>query len=119
MAAKFQIKRSLKGDYFFVLLAPNGRVLATGDDYKTKSGVVGAIKSVRANAPGAGVEDQSTKEYLAQEAAKAPAAKAARAIGKAMGKAKAALEDALAEPAPPPRAPRRRAPAKKVGKKQK
>jgi hypothetical protein len=115
MGAKFQIKRSLKGDYFFVLLAPNGRVLATGDDYKTKSGVVGAIKSVRANAPGAEVEDQSTKEYLAKEAAKAPAAKAARAIGKAMGKAKSVLEEALAEPAASPPPPRRRPPAKKRG----
>jgi uncharacterized protein YegP (UPF0339 family) len=112
MAARFQIKRSLKGDYFFVLVSPNGRTLATGEDYKTKSGVVGAIKAVRDNAAGAEVEDQSTKEYLAQEAAKKPAAKAARAIGKAMGKAKAALEDALSEPTPPPPPARRRAPAK-------
>jgi uncharacterized protein YegP (UPF0339 family) len=119
MAAKFQIKRSLKGDYFFLLLSPNGRPLATSLDYKSKSGVVGAIKAVRANAPGAEVEDQSTREYLAQEAAKKPAAKAARAIGKAMGKAKSTLEDVLAEPAPPPRPAPRRAPAKQGASKRK
>jgi uncharacterized protein YegP (UPF0339 family) len=119
MAARFQIKRSLKGDYFFVLLSPNGRVLATGEDYKTKSGVVGAIKALRANAAGAELEDQSTKEYLAQEAAKKPAAKAARAIGKAMGRAKSALEEALTEPAPPRAPARRRAPAKQGTSKRK
>ena len=117
MPAKFQIKRSLKGDYFFVLVSPSGRPMATSEDYKSKSGVVGAIRALRANAPGAEVEDQSTKEYLAQEAAQKPAAKAARAIGQAVGKAKAALEDALAEPPPSPRASRsnRTRPAAKKG----
>lgn len=111
MAAKFQIKRKLNGDYHFVLLSPTGRVIATSEDYKSRSGVLNAVKSVRTNAPGAVIEDQSTREWLAREAAQKPAAKAARAIGKVVGKAKTRMEEALAEPAPPPA--RKRAPAKK------
>jgi uncharacterized protein YegP (UPF0339 family) len=110
MSAKFQIERNLKGDYHFLLVSPNGRTLATSECYKSKSGVVGAIKAMRANVPKAEVEDHSTKEWLARQAAEKPAAKAARAIGKAMGKARNVLEDALTEPAPTPPA-RTRSPA--------
>lgn len=49
MAAKFEIKAA-KGDQFvFVLKAPNGEPILSSETYKSKSGAMNGIESVRKN----------------------------------------------------------------------
>ena len=56
--AYFELKRS--GDqYMFNLHAPNHEVIATSERYTTKAAAENGIESVRKNAPGAVVEDNT------------------------------------------------------------
>jgi uncharacterized protein YegP (UPF0339 family) len=57
--AKFVLKRSQAGDYNFNLVATNGEVIATSESYKTKASAVNGIESVRRNAAGAELDDQT------------------------------------------------------------
>jgi uncharacterized protein len=58
MAGKFVLK-NLTGKYHFNPLASNGQVIATSETYNSKAAAENGIRSVRENAPGATVDDQT------------------------------------------------------------
>ncbi len=55
----FVIKQARDGQFYFNLTATNGQVIATSEMYTTRSACENGIASVKANAPAAGIEDQS------------------------------------------------------------
>jgi len=59
MAGKFVLKKGTSGKYHFNLLAGNGQVIATSEAYERKQSALNGIESVKENAPGAGVDDQT------------------------------------------------------------
>ncbi len=59
MAAKFELKKSKSGQYHFSLKASNGQVVASSEMYKSKASALNGIESVRTNAKGAVLDDQS------------------------------------------------------------
>ena len=58
---KFQVKAAGKG-VLFNLLAANGQVVATSEVYIKKDSLKRGIASVQANAPVAGIEDQTAEK---------------------------------------------------------
>ncbi len=68
-SGKFILKKTASGAYRFNLLAINGRVIATSENYKSLESCEAAVESVRENAL-AQVEDQTTGEYEAKESPK-------------------------------------------------
>jgi uncharacterized protein len=61
MAAKFVLSKAKNGKFHFSLKAGNGEIIATSQMYDSKSGALNGIESVKKNAPGAVVDDQSDK----------------------------------------------------------
>ncbi len=59
MAGKFELFKDRSGGYRFRLKAGNGEIIAVSESYKTKSGAQNGIDSVKKNAPGALVDDQT------------------------------------------------------------
>lgn len=59
MAGKFVIKKGSSGKYHFNLVAANGQIIATSESYESKQSALHGIESVKANAPGANVDDQT------------------------------------------------------------
>ncbi len=59
MAAKFELKKSKSGQYHFNLKASNGQIVASSEMYKSKASALNGIESVRTNAKGAVLDDQS------------------------------------------------------------
>jgi uncharacterized protein len=61
MAAKFELfKDKDKGrDFRFHLKAPNGEIIASGQGYKSKAAAEKGIESIKTNAPGAAVVDNT------------------------------------------------------------
>ena len=59
MAAKFVVKKTSGGQFRFNLKAGNGEVIATSESYTTKAAALKGIESVKANAAGAAVEDET------------------------------------------------------------
>lgn len=59
MAAKFVVKKTSNGQFRFNLKAGNGEVIATSESYTTKAAALKGIESVKSNAPGAAVEDET------------------------------------------------------------
>jgi uncharacterized protein YegP (UPF0339 family) len=59
MAAKFVLKRGTTGKYRFNLLATNGKVIATSEAYETKTAALRGVESVRKNAAGARLDDET------------------------------------------------------------
>ena len=59
MAGKFVLKKGDSGKYHFNLVAGNGQVIATSQSYERKRSALEGIESVRKNAPGAAVEDET------------------------------------------------------------
>jgi uncharacterized protein len=59
MAGKFVLKKGASGKYHFNLVAGNGQVIATSEAYEAKQSALHGIESVKANAPGAEVDDQT------------------------------------------------------------
>jgi uncharacterized protein len=55
--AKFQIKKNISGQYYFVLKAPNGETIVTSEFYTTKQACKNGIRAVREYAPIAEEED--------------------------------------------------------------
>ena len=55
--AKFEVFKDGKGEFRFRLKASNGQVIATGEGYKTKAGVLNGIASIKRNAADAAVVD--------------------------------------------------------------
>jgi uncharacterized protein YegP (UPF0339 family) len=60
MAAKFEIYTDSKGEYRFRLKAGNGEVVATGESYKTKSGVINGVDAVKRAAAEAEIDDKTS-----------------------------------------------------------
>ncbi len=54
---KFEMYQDASGEYRFRLKAPNGEIIAASEGYKSKSGCLNGIESVKENAPKAEVED--------------------------------------------------------------
>jgi uncharacterized protein YegP (UPF0339 family) len=59
MVGKFVLKKGDSGKYHFNLVAGNGQVIATSQTYERKRSALEGIESVRKNAPGAAVEDET------------------------------------------------------------
>ncbi|ADB29755.1 protein of unknown function DUF1508 [Kribbella flavida DSM 17836] len=60
MAAKFELYEDKSGGYRFRLKAGNGEVIASSESYQTKAGALNGIESIKTNAPGANVDDQTS-----------------------------------------------------------
>jgi uncharacterized protein len=60
MAGKFVVKKGSSGKFHFNLVASNGQVIATSENYESKSAALNGIESVKKNAPEAQVVDQTT-----------------------------------------------------------
>jgi uncharacterized protein len=61
LAAKFVLKQGSTGKYHFNLVATNGQVIASSESYESKSSALNGIESVKRNAPGAQVDDQTKR----------------------------------------------------------
>lgn len=59
MAGKFVVYQDVQGQYRFRLKAGNGQVIATGEAYTTKKACLSGIESIRRNAPGATLDDET------------------------------------------------------------
>jgi uncharacterized protein len=59
MAGKFVLKKGTTGKFHFNLVASNGQVIATSEAYESRESALNGIESVKSNAPGAAVDDQS------------------------------------------------------------
>jgi hypothetical protein len=59
MAGKFVLKKGTSGKFHFNLVAGNGQVIATSEAYENRQSALNGIDSVKANAPGAEVDDQT------------------------------------------------------------
>ena len=59
MAGKFVLKKGTTGKFHFNLVAGNGQVIATSEAYESRESALKGIESVKANAPGAGLDDQT------------------------------------------------------------
>ncbi|MEZ6142741.1 MAG: YegP family protein [Zavarzinella sp.] len=49
MAAKFEVKKSKNGQFFFNLKAANGQVIFTSESYEARAGATKGINSVKTN----------------------------------------------------------------------
>ena len=87
MAGKFVIKKGPTGKFRFNLLARNGQVVATSEAYSSKAAAMGGIRSVQSLASDAAIEDQTTKEWSAAEAARKAAASAKKLTAPVKAKA--------------------------------
>ena len=59
MAGKFELYSDRAGKFRFRLKAGNGQVIATGEAYESKSSALNGIESIRNNAAGASLDDQT------------------------------------------------------------
>jgi uncharacterized protein YegP (UPF0339 family) len=59
MAGKFELYQDVGGQFRFRLKAGNGQVIASSQAYSTKKACLSGIDSVRRNATGASLDDQS------------------------------------------------------------
>ena len=57
MAGKFELYKDKAGKFRFRLKASNGQVIASGESYKTKAGVLNGIASIKRNAADATIVD--------------------------------------------------------------
>jgi uncharacterized protein len=87
VAGKFVIKKGTTGKFRFNLLSRNGQVVATSEAYNSKAAAMGGIRSVQKLAAEATLEDQTTKEWAAGEAARKTAAAAKKAAAAKRAKA--------------------------------
>ena len=55
--AKFEVYKDTQGEFRSRLKANNGQIIATGESYKTKAGVLNGIASIKRNAPVATIDD--------------------------------------------------------------
>jgi uncharacterized protein YegP (UPF0339 family) len=49
------------GKFRFNLVAPNGQVIATSEAYESKASAINGIESVKGNAPGGEIDDQTDR----------------------------------------------------------
>jgi uncharacterized protein len=60
MAGKFEIYKDARGEFRFRLKAANGEIIASSEGYKSKAAAKNGVESVRSNAPGATLVDQTS-----------------------------------------------------------
>jgi uncharacterized protein len=60
MAGKFVLKKGTSGKFHFNLVASNGQTIATSEAYESKESALHGIESVKTNAPGAELDDQTS-----------------------------------------------------------
>ena len=90
MPGKFVVKKGTTGKFRFNLLSSNGQVVATSEAYNSKASAMGGIRAVRSLAADAAIEDQTTKEWAAAEAARkaaGPAKKSTKKVAKKTSRA--------------------------------
>ncbi|MCA1673476.1 MAG: YegP family protein [Actinobacteria bacterium] len=92
MPGKFVVKKGTTGRFRFNLLSSNGQVVATSETYNSKASAMGGIRAVRSLAADAAVEDQTTKDWAAAEAARKVAGPVKKAAKKAGRKTSAATK---------------------------
>ena len=92
MPGRFVVKKGSTGKFRFNLLSTNGRVVATSEAYNSKASAMGGIRSVKSLAADAAIEDQTTKEWAAAEAARKAAAPVKKTARKVAKKASAAVK---------------------------
>jgi uncharacterized protein YegP (UPF0339 family) len=59
MTGKFVVKKGNSGKFHFNLIASNGQVIASSENYETKSSAMNGIESVKRHALDAAVDDQT------------------------------------------------------------
>ena len=59
MAGKFEVYKDAANKFRFRLKAGNGEIIAVGEAYESKAGVLGGIESIKKNAAEAEVVDQT------------------------------------------------------------
>ena len=59
MAGKFVMKKGNSGKFHFNLVASNGQVIASSENYETRSSAMSGIESVKRHAADADVDDQT------------------------------------------------------------
>lgn len=64
MPGKFVLTKTESGAYRFNLVATNGQVIATSENYATKGAAQNGIDSVRDHATDAVVDDQTGRDSL-------------------------------------------------------
>lgn len=82
MAGKFVVKKGTTGKFRFNLCSTNGQIVATSEAYNSKAACMNGVKSVQTLAAGAVVEDTTTKEWAAADAARKDATKARKAAAR-------------------------------------
>ena len=60
MEGKFELYKDSVGKFRFRLKASNGQIVATGEAYESKASAMNSIESVRKNASGATLDDQTS-----------------------------------------------------------
>ena len=55
----FDLKRSSNNQYYFVLVATNGEIIAKSEMYVSRQGALNGIESVKQNAPIAKIVDKT------------------------------------------------------------
>ncbi|GAA1591875.1 YegP family protein [Kribbella sancticallisti] len=60
MAGKFELYEDKSGGFRFRLKAGNGEVIAVSESYKSKDSALNGIESVKKNAGGANIDDQTS-----------------------------------------------------------
>ncbi len=59
MAYKFEVYKDKAGEFRFRFKAANGETMCASEGYAAKASALSAIESIRKNAPGATVDDQT------------------------------------------------------------
>jgi uncharacterized protein YegP (UPF0339 family) len=59
MPNKFEVYKDKKGEFRFRFKAPNGENMFGSEGYKQKKSALNTIESIKKNAPGAEVEEQT------------------------------------------------------------
>jgi uncharacterized protein YegP (UPF0339 family) len=85
---KFLLKKGTTGKFRFSLVSTNGQIVATSETYNTKAAAQGGIRAVKKLVADAVIEDQTTKEWAAAEAARKAASAAKKTAKKISADAK-------------------------------
>lgn len=59
MAYKFEVYEDKRGEFRFRFKASNGEIMFGSEGYKAKASAIHAIESIKKNAPGADVQDDT------------------------------------------------------------
>jgi uncharacterized protein YegP (UPF0339 family) len=62
MAAKFEIYKDAKGEFRFRLKAGNGEIVAVGEGYTTKAGVINGVDAVKRAAAEGEIDDKTEEK---------------------------------------------------------